>query len=78
MRTSVKLESGRFLTLSTKAVGFTCFEFLKVRWVEHVALSLLSGRDMLGDKAARDGVLAGSHPPGRGRLRDSPGGKRSG
>ena len=59
VRTSVKLERGGFLTLSTKAsVGFTCFEFLKVRWVERVALVLLSGRDMLGDKAARDGVLA--------------------
>ena len=59
MRTSVKLESGGSLTLSTRAAaGFTCFEFLKVRWVEHVSLSLLSGREMLGDKTARDGVLA--------------------
>lgn len=59
VRTSVKLESGGSLTLSTRAAaGFTCFEFLKVRWVEHVSLSLLSGREMLGDKTARDGVLA--------------------
>ena len=55
----MKLERGGFLTLSTRAAaGFTCFEFLKVRWVEHVSLSLLSGREMLGDKAARDGVFA--------------------
>lgn len=39
------------------AVRFTCFEFPKERWVEHVSLLLLSGREMLSDKAAREGVL---------------------
>ena len=58
-RTSVKLDRGGFLSLSTRAaVGFTCFEFLKGGWVEYVSLSRLSGWEMLGDKAAREGVLA--------------------
>lgn len=28
------------------------------RWVEHVSLFFLSGREVLGDEASREGVLA--------------------
>ena len=45
IRTLLKFEREDFLTLSTRtAVRFTCFEFSKGRWVEHVSLLLLSGR----------------------------------
>lgn len=55
------LKFGRegLLTLSTRAaVRCSCFEFLMERWVEHVSLLLLSGMEMLSDKAARERVLA--------------------
>lgn len=59
IRTFLKFEREGFLILSTRtAVRFTCFEFPKGRWVEHVSLLLLSGREMLGEKAAREGALA--------------------
>ena len=36
----------------------SCFEFPMERWVEHVSLFLLSGREMLSDKPSGEGVLA--------------------
>ena len=36
----------------------SCFEFPMERWVEHVSLLFLSGRELLCDKAAREWVLA--------------------
>ena len=55
----MKFEKECFLILSTRAsVRCSCFEFPMERWVEHVSLLLLSGREMLSDKASREGVLA--------------------
>lgn len=64
MRTLLKFETEGFLTLSTKvAVRRGCFEFPMERWVEHVSLLLLSGMEMLSDKASRERVLAeATHP----------------
>lgn len=57
MRTLLKFGREDFLTLRTRAAGrLICFEFPKERWVERVSLLLLSGREMLSDKATREGV----------------------
>lgn len=54
-----EVRQGRFLKSKYQSCcGIHLFEFLKGRWVEYVSLSRLSGREMLGDKAAREGVLA--------------------
>lgn len=55
----MKFEKERFFILSTRAaMRSSFFEFPMERWVEHVSLLLLSGRELLSDKASREEVLA--------------------
>lgn len=57
--TFVKVEKEGFLVLRKRAaVRRSCFEFPMERWVEHVSLFLLSGREMLSDEASRERVFA--------------------